>query len=826
MATWREKLGRLEKERAIAASAAQKFELDKGINECQEEIQRLASGGTAGSVSADQKDAPPKDYWNVPIPPNPLFTGRDKVLKDLEVALKSRGSAALCGIGGLGKTETAAHYAHRHREEYRAEFWAFADSRDTLIRDFAAIAGLLQLRESGASDQNVTVAAVKGWFAAKDGWLLILDNANDLALVPEFIPQSGKGHLLLTTQAQALGPLAERIEIEYMEPEEGALFLLRRAGIIGTQAPLAAANQNYRNLAERISSEFDGLPLALDQAGAYMEETGEGLRGYRELYRQRGRELRRQRGGIPSGHPDSVATTFALSFARVEKASPGGADLLRLCAFLHPDAIPEEIITQGRAALGPRLEPLASDPLQFNAALREALKYSLVRRDPNAKTLSIHRMVQDVIKDAMEESQDREWAERTVQAVGGAFPRVEFKNWPLCERLLPQALACAALIEKWGFTFQAASLLLIETGHYLKARARFHEAEALYQRALAFLESAVGPEHLDVATSLNNLAVLYREQAKYEQAEPLYQRALAIRVTALGLEHPDVANSLNNLAVLYRQQGKYEQAEPLHQRALAIREKALGPEHSNVATSLNNLALLYVNQGKYEQAEPLHQRALAIREKTLGPEHPDVATSLSNLAALYDDQGKYEQAEPLHQRALAIREKALGPEHPEVANSLNNLAVLYNEQGKSEQAEPLHQRALTIWEKALGPHHPDVATSLSNLALLYRAQGKIGQAEPLHQRALAIREKALGAKHPKVANSLNNLAYLYREQGKYEKAEPLYLRALAIWEKALGREHPNVAAVLENYAVLLRETHREAEAEKLEARAKAIRETR
>jgi CHAT domain-containing protein len=162
-----------------------------------------------------------------------------------------------------------------------------------------------------------------------------------------------------------------------------------------------------------------------------------------------------------------------------------------------------------------------------------------------------------------------------------------------------------------------------------------------------------------------------------------------------------VATSLNNLALLYRAQGNYEAAEPLFQRSLRIRETALGPEHPDVATSLNNLALLYRAQGNYEAAEPLFQRALRIYETALGPEHPDVATSLNNLAALYDDQGNYEAAEPLYQRALQIYETALGTDHPRVALSLNNLAALYSAQGNVAEAVSYLARGLAVQEQHL-----------------------------------------------------------------------------------------------------------------------------
>jgi tetratricopeptide (TPR) repeat protein/energy-coupling factor transporter ATP-binding protein EcfA2 len=801
--------------------------------------------------------------WNVPIPRNPFFTGRGEVLADVEKELNAGGLVALTGMGGVGKTQIAAHFAHEHRDEYSAVLWASATSQAILASDFATSARLLNLPEKDEKDQALAVAAVKRWLETDGGWLLILNNASDLATVHEFIPQAAKGHVLLTTQARATGDI-QAIEVRDMLPEDGALLLLRRAKIIKPDAPLSAVAGFARDTAMHISKELGGLPLALDQAGAYIEETGCGLASYLDLYRQRRAELLKRRGGFGPPHPESVAATLALSFEEVATASPAAADLLRLCAFLYPDAIPEEIFTKGAADLGPNLSPMAAAPLKLDVVCSEILQFSLIRRDSG--TLSIHRLVQQVIRDGMgDKKEERLWAERAVRAVNGAFPSPEFANWAQCERFVPQALACATLIEAYGLEFEAAARLLNQAGYYLNERARFPEAEPLFQRALAINEKALGPDHPEVAVNLNNLAELYQAQGRYAQAEPLYRRALAICEEALGPEHPSVATSLNNLAGLYYKQGKYAQAEPVYQRALAIWEKALGPDHPGVATSLNNLAVLYKDQGRYAQAERLYLRALAIDEKALGPDHPHVATDLNNLAGLYHGQGKYAEAEPLlqralaidekalgpnhpgvaanlnnlaelyrgeeryaeaeplYQRALAIREKVLGPDHPDVASTLNNLALLYEKQGRYEQAEPLYQRALAIRERALGPDHSNVATSLNNLATLYYDQGRYAQAEPLYQRALVIDEKALGPHHPRLAPDLNNLAALYYKQGKVEQAEPLCRRALAIMEKALGPQHPDVAKVLDNYARLLHEMKRGAAAGELEARAQAIR---
>ena len=336
----------------------------------------------------------------------------------------------------------------------------------------------------------------------------------------------------------------------------------------------------------------------------------------------------------------------------------------------------------------------------------------------------------------------------------------------------------------------------------LYQQGKYAEAIPIARESLRVAEATFDLEHLNVETSLYNLASLYDKQGRYAEAEPLYKRALAIREKALGPDHPDVAASLNNLASLYHKQGRYAEAEPLYKRALAIREKALGPDDPDVALSLNDLALLNYEQGRYAEAEPLYKRALAIFEKALGPDQSDVAASSNNLAMLYEKQGRYAEAEPLYKRAVAIREKALGPDHPAVATLLNNLASLYDGQGRCSEAESLYKRALAIREKALGPDHADVAVSLSNLAMLYDKQGRYAEAEPLCRHALAVYEKALGPDHADVAMSLNNLALLDYKQGRYAEAEPLSRRALAIQEKALGLDHPDMASSLNNRAIL------------------------
>lgn len=361
-------------------------------------------------------------------------------------------------------------------------------------------------------------------------------------------------------------------------------------------------------------------------------------------------------------------------------------------------------------------------------------------------------------------------------------------------------------------------------GIALHRSGKYREAEQRLQRALTLRKETLDADHPDIATSLNNLAILHKAQGQYAKAEPLYRRALAIREKILGTEHPDLATVLNNLALLYRDQGHHAKAEPLLLRALAIEEKAYGPTHSSLPSTLNNLASLYESQGAYAKSEPFYLRALSIAESRLDPNHPLVATILNNLAEFYRSMGSYAQAEPLALRSLSIRERMLGQSHPDTAQSLNNLSLLYQALGHYAKAESASLRALRLYEKTLGPNHLEVAKGLNNLAELYRSLSLYAKAEPLYVRSLGIRESAFGRDHVNVATVLNNLALLYRRQESHLKAVRLYQRVLAIFEKTLGRSHPNVATTLNNLAEVYEAQRRYDQAERLYLRALGIEE--
>lgn len=358
----------------------------------------------------------------------------------------------------------------------------------------------------------------------------------------------------------------------------------------------------------------------------------------------------------------------------------------------------------------------------------------------------------------------------------------------------------------------------------LYQKGKYEEAVPYAEKVLAIQEKILGKEHLDVATSLDNLGYLYRDIGHYADAEPLYRRALQIREKFLEKDHPSVALSYYNIAYLYRFMGKYKESESLHKKALEIRERVLGQDHPDIAQSLNSFGHLYIFMGNYVEAESLLTRALGIRERTLGKDHLDIAQTLNNLGSLHYSTGHYAEAELFYKKALEMRERLLGRDHPYIAITFVDLGWLYNTTGRYAEAEQMHKRALEIREAALRKDHPDIASSLNNLGWVYYTMRRYDEAEPLLKRSLEIREKAFGKDHPSVAASYNYLARLYTDTKRYDLGESYNKKALEMRERTLGKDHPNVAQSLNNLARLYLIMRRYPEAEKLLKRALEIRE--
>lgn len=809
---------------------------------------------------------PLSTYWNVPHYRSPFFTGREDLLQSLFMQFqdypREEGTPilALSGLGGVGKTQLAIEYTYHHRTEYQAVLWVPADSPTMLRANFADLAQVLQLTGKNEQDQQQAIKAVQCWLAGHGSWLLIFDNVEDIEIVRCLVPTTSQGHVLLTTRLQATSTLARRIDVDIMTPEEGTLFLLRRAKIISATVPLTAVSSSDLQAAQTLAKLMDALPLALDQAGAYIEETGCDIAGYLKRYQEYQLQLL-QRRGSSADHPTSVAATWSISFEKLQQDNSTAATLLQLCALLHPDAIPEELFL---AASPPHLLPLATDLLHLDSIINALRAFSLIRRHPKTGTLSLHRLVQTVLTAKIDCRMQQQLTQQLVYAVNAIFPDCSISTWQLCHRYLPQALACAQLLQQWHLAFPEATRLLYQTGTYLQARASYdqaaqlykqaldtheqlgsmkqpegarclfalatlyevqwkaQEAEKLYQEVLTIQTQALEPDHPEIAQTLNTLAMFYYKKGRYLQAEPLYLQALAIFQQKLGSEHADVARCLSDLAALYREQGKYTQAEALQQQALLIRQRVFGPDHLETATSIRSLAILYHVQGQFKRAELLYKQALAIREQQLGPGHPDVAWILRGLGLLSYGQGNYSQAEEYYRRVLHIREHTLRLGHPLIGDVFGLLAELYIAQERWNEAKEYFQRTLELWEPVLEPDNPDLAHCFNGLAEVAMAQGEYDQAALFCQRALTILKQTFGEEHHYIAQSLKILAALHCVQERYEQAEIFYQQALTILEHSFGELHPQIISPLNGLASMYRQLARYPQAVPLYQRMLAI----
>lgn len=744
-----------------------------------------------------------KQIWNVPYDRNPFFTARHHVLQELHEHLQRGTSAALTqairGLGGIGKTQTAAEYAHRYKDEYDAVLWVRATQEHHLM-DLLALASLLQLPEAKKQqqDQQVLIRALLRWLHKHTRWLVILDNVQEGVDVGDLLSMKGTGHILMTTRVRAIADRTYNIELADMAPEEGALLLLRVAHIIAPQASLDRASPGDLTIATELSRMMDGLPLALDLAGAYIRETGYTLARYQKEYQERRVQLlqwRRQEPREYSDYTESVATTWSLSFQRVEDQCPAAIDLLRFCAFLSPDAIPEALILEGAPVLSPLLQSLAANIETLNQTLVPLLNYSLIRRYADNKMLSIHRLVQAVIQDNMPEKgndqrqwdNQRQWAKGAVQAVARIFSPTDSSSFHAYDQYVPHVLVCTRLIEQWRFIDATAGHLLYIAGDYWRRHAWYTQAVEFCQRALKLYEWVLGLEHPEIARNLNNLALVYDEMRKHSSAEPLFRRALEIYTTVYPPIHPDRARILNNLARCYYFQGKLLDAELLFKQGLAILERMLGPEDLEVANSRSLLGTVYREQGRYQDANSLYQRAIAICESQLPPEHPALATNLEALAVNYHLQHRYDDAMKLRQRVLAILERALGQNHPDVALCLAGLADTYTQLKKIDEAEQCNRRALAIYEQVEGFDHSDAAQPICGLAILATLNREYAEAESLYQRAQAIIEQSQGPEHPDLVGILSNYAILLRMLKRIDEAAVLEERVHAIEAKMKGR---------------------------------------
>ena len=648
-------------------------------------------------------------HWNLPCPTQ-TFTGRQTHLDQIETALAAGDRVALtalAGLGGIGKTQIALEFARRHRDDYDIGWFIRAEEPGVMRSDLSALAVRLGLADPTAGP-DATMAALRQWWATHDRWLLVYDNVEQAdESLRDALPTDGRGHVLLTSRSQAWGGTAEKIRVGVLPRDEAVALLLRRAEV-------ATPTDAQREAADRVADALGDLPLALEQAAAYVDEAGIAFDAYLDLFQQRRADLLAE-GTLSTAYPDTVATTWSLAFEKAEAECPAAGGLLRLCACLAPDDIPADLIRQWDEPWPGPLDAVRTDQLVWTKALAALRRHSLVRTD--AEGLSVHRLVQAVTFDRMTKAERETWvtaAQRFIHQAVDVNMQTMTTRLSDFDKLIPHALANANLT---GGDEEVQAHIVDRAATFAQLRADYVEAEALFRRALAIGEATHGTAFPRIAY-VNNLGRVLRDRGDLDGAEDAFRRALANWESTHGDNHPVVAILVSNIGGVLLDRGDLDGAEDAYRRAHAIGEAAYGTDHPQVAMYANNLGIVLRARGDLDGAEGAYRHALATGEVAYGADHPYVAVYTRNLGRVLQNRGDLGGAEDAYRRALGINETAYGPGHPEVAIDVANLGSLLQDRGDLDSAEDAFRRALDIFERKLGPDHPNTQIVRDHLASL------------------------------------------------------------------------------------------------------------
>ncbi|WP_055717518.1 FxSxx-COOH system tetratricopeptide repeat protein [Streptomyces torulosus] len=745
-----------------------------------------AVSGDVVSLPTDALYAPDKvnaAHGMSNLAPVGLCVGRDAELAWLRRNLTRQGESAIAqagtvhGLGGVGKTTLALHYAHRHRGEYTLIWWIRAESPDLIARSLAELTQELVPAWAADAGQQAQVVWARQWLRWHPGWLLIYDNVEEPADLAPYLGSLNGGHHLATSRRTRGWPdSAPTLTLGTLPPDDAVDLLCTLVLRNSTPTPRQVA------AARALAIDLGHLPLALKQAGAYLAQNpGITMDAYR---RSLGKKLGRGADGLTDEH--TINRIWQVTLHTLAQRDRLAVDVLYTAAWLAPDDIPHAL-----------LMPPATSPETLAEALGTLAAYSMAT--VTETSVSVHRLVQTVLRSpsaarlsgtgGRPHHTGRRRAERAVlrTLTSAAGPdRASEGQW---DTLIPHLVALAAT-SPHGHRNDPLTDWYEETAQRMHEQGHSARTVPLYAAVLAQREQTLGDLDPDTLTSRSDLAAAYEVSGDLGRAIPLHEATLAQRERVLGDAHPDTLRSRSNLAIAYEAAGDLGRAVPLHEKTLAQSEQVLGDTHSDTLISRSNLANVYRVAGNFERAIRLHELTLRQRERVLGDMHRDTLTSRNALASVYRMAGDLERAVALHETTLAQREQVLGDMHPDTLMCRSNLAVAYEVSGDLGRAIPLHEKTLAQSEQVLGDRHPDTLMCRSNLAIAYEVSGDLGRAIPLHEATLAQSERVLGDRHPDTLIRRSNLAIAYEVSGDVRRAIPLHEATLAHSARILGDTHP------------------------------------
>ena len=623
----------------------------------------------------------PPRLHNLPFPPlGELLKGRSQELQALAEALtRDTPGHVLHGLGGIGKTRLAVEYAWRYGHRHRALLFVLADSPEGLSSGLASLARaeVLDLPERDAAAEGEVVGAVLRWLRNNPRCLLILDNADTreaLLAVTRLLPALAGGKVLITSRLRDWPVGVRRHPIDLIPLEAARELLLQSTAQDRRREPDDEAQ------ALRLAELLDGLPLALEQAAAYIAHTQISLAEYLDVWES---ECDSVLGWYDEGimqYPAPLAITWQRTFRQL---APTSQALLSVIAHLAPEPIPVEMLVSGEAMLRKTAQRLCAEneeevrPRCVREDLAALTGLSLISRQGGVVTM--HRVVQEVIRQRIPEERKAAWIDLTMELLGQYGPpnSHDSDTWPIWDLLRPHSVQILAHADQRGaLESPAAVRLMMHLGGLLAGKGLYSEAEPILRKMLEIDERLFGGKRLETATGLHNLGTLLRLMHRLDEAEPLLRRSMDLFFAHGQERDPEATKPFNTLALLLMERHQWAAAEELLRKALALDQESYGEIHAAVAMDLRMLALLLRSTGRTSEAEPVIRRSMEISQQVNGEGHPKTARTMVILAGVLRDLGRTDEAEPLARRTLEIFEQALGPDHPLTQTARKDLLSL------------------------------------------------------------------------------------------------------------------------------------------------------
>ncbi len=684
---------------------------------------------------------------------NATFTGRTEVLERLRNALVGSSQAvvtqvhvpqALYGLGGVGKTQLAIEYAHRYMTDYDVVWWISAEQTELLNGAMAELAERLGIRVG----DNVAEAAQAAKDALRRGdpyarWLLIFDNADSPQDLEAFLPGGPSGHVLITSRNQTWSQLATPLEIDVFTRWESLDHLRRRVlGLSEDEADLVAA-------------ALGDLPLAIEQAGAWLQETGMNVAEYLEqLSRQPAAMLAL---GETHSYPTPVVLTWNVSFNRLSERSPAAVRLLELLSFFAPEPVSLAMLYGDETVRClVKYDDSLREKIMIGRLVRELSRFALAKVDQRDNSVQVHRLVQAVLRDRMSAEEQDATAHDVHRILLGARPRLgdtdDPASWPRYDEIWPHLGPSRARDCDEEETRQ----LLIDRVRYLWKRGEFERALELGHELEERWIDKLGTYDRQTLHLRFEMGNVMRSQGRYQEARDLDAAVLVDQRNVLPSPHPHTLMTAAGLAADLRALGELSEALRMEQDTFTQTRELFLDDHPRTLMAAGNLAVAMRHVGDFQGAERLDRETLARRRDVLGVDHPFTLSSENNLALDLREAGEYPRSAEMLRSTLASYQRVLGPDLPDTLRTALSLAVSLRKAGIHGEARQLTEATYDICLQRFGPHGPDTIACKLNLACDLSGAGEEAAALNLATEVWETYRNQLGEENPYTLIAANN----------------------------------------------------------------------